>query len=213
MTIRAAPGVAIQRDGAALDAAIVGTQMPVDAGSHTIEASAPGKKSWKTTVVAKDGAALAVDVPELEAGAPVPVVATPPPAPPPAPAPPPDDRAAGGTQRIVGLVVAGAGVVGLGVGTFFALDARSKWSTVTDKCPDKVCPDTATRDAVASAKDGASQSATLGTVGFVAGGALLVGGAILYFTAPNGPSKEHALRVTPAIGRDVAGISITGSLQ
>jgi hypothetical protein len=213
LKIHAAQTVAVERDGARVDPALFDTDVPVDAGAHVIEAKAPGKKPWRTTITSKDGEVMRVDVPALEDA---PLEAAPPPPPSPkgvtAPPPPPPSRDAGGGQRIAGLVVAGVGIVGLGLGTFFALDAKSKWSSVTDKCPDKVCPDAATRDSVAATKDSASTSATLGTVGFVAGGALLVGGAVLFFTAPKGPAAERAVRVTPLAGPTIAGLAIDGVL-
>ncbi len=214
LKLHASREVTVARDGAPIDPALYDADVPIDAGSHVIEAKAPGKKVWRTTIESKDGASVGVDVPPLE-DAPVDAVAAV--APTGAGAPPPSQpqqpsRDAGGGQRIAGLVVAGVGVVGLGLGTFFALDASSKWSSVTGKCPDKVCPDAATRDSVASTKDGATSSATLGTVGFAAGGALLVGGAILYFTAPKGPSAERSVRVTPMAGRTVAGLALEGTL-
>ena len=45
----AAPGLEVLRDGK-IDAAILGTPVPVDPGKHLIEARAPGKKTWS-----KDG--------------------------------------------------------------------------------------------------------------------------------------------------------------
>src|SRR5262245_19845033 len=44
------PGLAVQRDGVALDSAALGTAIPVDPGEHTIRAAAPGKLAWSTTV-------------------------------------------------------------------------------------------------------------------------------------------------------------------
>src|SRR5262249_22023417 len=45
------PGFEIKRDGAAVGRAQWGIPMPADPGPHTISASAPGKKTWETTVV------------------------------------------------------------------------------------------------------------------------------------------------------------------
>ena len=208
--IHAPRDVTVERDGAPVDVALFDTDVPVDAGAHVIEAKAAGKKPWRTTVASKDGELARVDVPALEDAPTTAAAAVPPKDASPPPPPPASDS--GGSLRIAGLVVAGVGVVGLGLGTFFALDASSKWSSVTDKCPDKVCPDAATRDSVASTKDSAATSATLGTVGFVAGGALLVGGAILFFTAPRGATTERAVRVTPLAGRTLAGLAIEGVL-
>jgi hypothetical protein len=207
LRIHAAPGVIVERDGTRIDVAMLDTEVPVDAGAHVVDASKEGKKPWHVSVDVKDGETSRVDVPELEDA---PVVAKPGAEAPVAAVLPPETN--GNGQRIAGLVVGGVGIVGLGLGTVFALSAQSKWSSVTDKCPDKVCPDAATRDSVAQSRDDASKAATLGTVGFIAGGALVATGAVLFFMAPKSASKERALRVTPLVGRDVAGLRFEGTL-
>ena len=42
--------VLVQRDGTTIDAAVLGTPIPVDPGKHEVVASAEGKRSWTTTV-------------------------------------------------------------------------------------------------------------------------------------------------------------------
>jgi hypothetical protein len=78
-------------------------------------------------------------------------------------------------------VIGGVGVVGIGLGAFFGLQASSKLSDAKGKCGDYPyeCGNEA-KDLQSSAKS----SATVSTVGFVAGGVLLAGGLVLYFTAP-----------------------------
>ncbi|HLK36716.1 MAG TPA: hypothetical protein VKU41_08185, partial [Polyangiaceae bacterium] len=129
-----AEGMQVMRDGAPVDRAEWGTALPIDSGSHSIDATAPGHKGWASTVdVAKDGAQVSVTVPPLEA-LPADAVASPAPplsaAPPAAPAPaaPPSETTPsnGSAQRIVGLVVGGVGIVGLGVGTVLAISAKGK---------------------------------------------------------------------------------------
>ena len=46
----AVPGLEIRRDGAVMLQAELDSALPVDPGSHTLEASAPGKQRWSTTV-------------------------------------------------------------------------------------------------------------------------------------------------------------------
>src|SRR5438045_498279 len=45
-----AAGVVISRDGSPLEPAVLGTPIPVDPGSHTIEAAAAGKRKWSVAV-------------------------------------------------------------------------------------------------------------------------------------------------------------------
>jgi len=86
----------------------------------------------------------------------------------------------GSTQRTVGIVVGAAGVVGVGVGTIFAVSAMSKNSDSKNLCPTTTCSSAAGFQANEDAKS----AATVSTIMFVAGGALLATGAVLYFTAP-----------------------------
>lgn len=62
-----APGLIVKRDGVTLGDGALGTEIPVDPGPHTIEASAPGKREWSSTVTV--GAAAdhkQITVPALE---------------------------------------------------------------------------------------------------------------------------------------------------
>jgi tetratricopeptide (TPR) repeat protein len=67
-----APGLEIRVDGAPVRDAARGVSTPVDAGSHTVEASAPGRKPWSRQVeIAGEAANVTVLVPALEPAAPV----------------------------------------------------------------------------------------------------------------------------------------------
>lgn len=73
-----APGLSVVRDGIAMDAAAWGVAVPVDPGPHVIEASAPGRVVWKSTVTVHEGPdAVTVAIPEL-AEAPIVELAAPP---------------------------------------------------------------------------------------------------------------------------------------
>jgi hypothetical protein len=206
LTIRAMSGedsnahLEIRRDGVALQEAELGAPIPVDPGEHVIEAVAPGKQPWSHKVqVGPNAAKVAVEVPALKPstdGA----------APPPAAAPatgaaasttaPPADAApsdTGSARRTTGLILGGAGVVGIGVGAFFGIQASSKWSDAKGKCSDY--PYGCNEDAT-DLRSSAHSAATVSTVGFIAGGALLAAGAVLYFTAPKRDSV--ALGIGPS---------------
>jgi hypothetical protein len=108
-----------------------------------------------------------------------------------------DSGTGGSSQRAVGYVVGGIGVVGLGVGAFFGLSTFSKWNEAKAACDDSnVCDASAARS-----------SGNLSTVFFVAGGAATVAGVVLVLTArPNEPRKAAATwSVLPAIGPNVNG--------
>jgi len=201
LTIRAMSGddgdahLEIRRDGVAVQRAELGAPIPVDPGEHVIEAAAPGRKPWASKVqVAGDAAKVSVEVPPLRAtdGAPAPtdpspVTTTP------ANTASPSDRRPGSAQRVTGLVLGSAGVVGVGLGAFFGLQASSKWSDAKGECSDYPYGCSAH---AADLRSSAHSSGTLSTVAFVAGGALLATGIVLYAIAPT-KNDSVALRVGP----------------
>jgi hypothetical protein len=178
-------GTQVLRDGAAVPRESWGIALPTDAGEHTITASAPGRKPWSRKVsIEGDKQNVTVEVPVLE-------IAPLEPKPLSTAGQAGSDRAfdenTGRTQRVIGLVTAGVGVVGVGFGTFFGLRAISKNDDSKGHC-DTV--DTNLCDPQGkSLRDDAFSSAGTSTGLFIAGGALLVGGAVIYFTAPSAPEK------------------------
>ena len=201
-----ATGVEITRDGEALPASILGSEVPVDPGEHEVGARAAGFKPWSTKVnVAGEGSTARVSIPALEREA-VP--------PPPAgeaaqtaaPAPGGEASTPGAPSRslaITGLVTAGVGIVGLGLGTYFGVTAESKWHQANRSggtCADAACP---------GLTQTASNDATLSTVFFVAGGVLAAAGVTLWIVAPKGGASERAA-LTPLVGHDVAGLGVGG---
>lgn len=213
----------VSRDGAQISHASWGVAIPVDVGTHTIEATAPTFKAHKASaIVSKDGENVEVTVPRLE---PDPSAAPPPPPPPPAQAavtptstsPVDADKGNGGGQRLIGFVVAGVGVAGVAVGAVTGLMAMGESSDAKAACPnDGGCANRAAVDASDSAK-------TLGlvsTIGFAAGGALLVGGAVLILTAPKGAaakaslpgpaSDKRAFHLAPTAGPNGGGLTVGG---
>jgi serine/threonine-protein kinase len=182
-------GLEVRRDGSLVGKAMWGQPVPVDPGSHTLEAAAPGKKPWSTSVQIAAGKPVeTVTIPVLENApeAPAPVVAaaasgaTGPAA---GAGPTGRDRpdpAAGGTQRTVGLVVGGAGVIGVGLGVYFGLSARSKSADSEAYCAGGACWDARGVDL----RSEAGTSADIATVAWGVGLAALAAGAVLYFTAP-----------------------------
>ena len=210
-----APGQQVKRDGIPVDSAEWNLGIPVDTGPHTVDASAPGRKSWSITVdVAQDGAQSTVGIPPLEEA---PADAAPAPTAPVAPeaassavtsAPPSEPVTAssgGGTQRVVGAIVAGVGVVGLGVGGIFALGAKSKYNDSLKNCEGPANPDLCSAAGI-SQRDDARSAGNVATVFVGVGAAALVAGGIIFFTAPRSTSGSSAatLQVIPTLGGVVA---------
>ncbi len=197
LTIRAmggteeATGLEIRRDGVPVQPAELGSPIPLDPGPHTIEAVAPGKQKWSSTVQLTDASKLAVDVPSLTPLAPG--AAAPAEAPQPIQAPPLDQGThsnSGSTQRTAAIVVGAAGVVGVGIGAVFGLGASSKWSDAKSNCT--AYPYGCSQSAL-DAKSSAQSKASVATVAFIVGGAAIAGAAVLWFTA--GPSQEKSVAV------------------
>jgi hypothetical protein len=213
-------GMQITRDGEVVAHAEWGVAIPIDPGSHQITVSAPGYQTWASTIsVAQDGAQATVAVPELQKlpsePAPAPTTAPPPApapapapaaAPAPAPAPPPapgaDDGSAGRGQRILGLVVGGIGVVGLGVGTVFAIVAKNKYD---DSLPDcEVANHDLCNATGVGVRNDARSAGDVATISLGVGAAALIAGGVLWFTAPGGtsahPSGAASIVIAPTLG-------------
>lgn len=185
--------VRVTMDGQPLADRLEGTAVSVDPGEHTFtfetEGQAPITRQFVLQEAQKDRhepivfgtAPLAAPLaPPL-----APPVATPAAATAEAPAPPPGGPASFGEapsrlggQRIASLVVAGIGVVGIGVGTAFGLMAISKKNDAEGVCPNQC----ATQSQVNMWND-AKTTGNISTALFIVGGVGLAGGAVLWFTA------------------------------
>ncbi len=189
-------GLVVQRDAIAVGDAAWGVGVPVDPGDHVIEASAPGKQAWSTHVVI----GVAVDTKQVTVPALASVEAPPTPvasgdaapeAPAPAEAKP--DSSPRSSQKTWGLVVGAAGIVGLGVGSYFGVQALSGSSQAKQQCPNAACP---TPSAIQQ-NDDAKTDARIADVGFAVGIGALAAGSLLYFLAPS----SAGVRVAPAVGQ------------
>jgi hypothetical protein len=138
-------------------------------------------------------------------------VSTPAPAPAPAPAAPPPDStrasSSGSTWRTLGLITGGVGIVGIGVGSAFGLVAKSKNDSTSGHCNGGVC------DApTISTLNDARTAATVSTVAFISGGALLAAGAVMYLLSPSA-SPATGLVVSPGAAGYVAGLTLHGGWE
>lgn len=181
-------GFKVLRDDVIVGEAQWDETLPIDPGTHHLTSRAIGRKPWHARIdVPARAEEMIVEVPELEFE------------------PRPDiahgseekpatvkrledrDRDRGNAQRTVGLVGTGLGVIGIGFGSVFGIMSIAKASEADDQCapPDrKLCT-----PAGKTAGDDAITRGNVSTIGFIVGGALVVGGITLYFTAPSsGPS-------------------------
>jgi hypothetical protein len=190
VTASTTDGLQVHRDSSVVGQAEWGTAIPVDPGTHVIEAVAPGHTAFHQSVdVAGGGTSVTLTVPELAV-----------------------DAGGGGgdaagaansgtTQRTIGLVVGGIGIVGIGVGAAFGVVAMSKEN---DALHNDCNGDRCNQAGVQLGQD-ANSAATASTIFFSVGAAAVVGGAVLYFLAPRTPSA-------PTVGLRASGLPGGGAL-
>jgi len=190
ISIAGAPAndVAVTLDGDPVLSALVGTAMPVDPKHHVVNAKrgsdvvnqefdvAEGQKLPITLTFGAPGTAAAAAVSPAPA-----------PAPAAAPAPAPSDATAdqgskGSTQRTIGLVVGGAGVVSAVVSGIFTVGALSKKSDSEAYCKGGAC----TSQTGVSLLDDARSAGNVATITGIAGLSLIGAGVVLFVTAPSG---------------------------
>jgi hypothetical protein len=204
-------GLDVKRDGTQVGQASWGTPMPIDPGAHEVAVTAPGRKTWTSRVTIAAGASVKVAVPALEEQPGVGPAAEGPATAPAEPAPDPDTTPKSSpAQRTIGLVVGGLGVVGVGVGIAFMTKYGTKNDEAKAVCEDRPtsCPQSeiTRRDGL---RDEAVADRTAAYIGLGAGGVALVGGVILYLTAPK--ASRSGFRAGPLVGRGLYGASIGGS--
>lgn len=124
------PGLVVKRDDVVVEAAAFGVSVPLDAGAHTVEARAPGKRPFSVKVVSVDGVAGAVRVETLAPEGPAPASGSALIPPPPEGPPSRGDR----RMRTIGIVGMTAGGVVLGVGGWFVYRALHLWSLAKPHC-------------------------------------------------------------------------------
>jgi hypothetical protein len=189
-------GLAVTLGGRELPAARWGEDVPLDAGSFEVRASAPGYRSWNVRLdLAGDAARLTIRVPGLESaqrrrGQ------------------PPPTQPHSSPNLVPGLTLGGAGVLLLGVGAYFGLRAVSKNDDSKAHCIDNACaPEGGTlRDDAKSAALVSTVSVSLGLIG--------VGiGAVMVFQAAHeqGAREQGAhLRISPFGDKQHAGVAMRG---
>ena len=101
----------------------------------------------------------------------------------------------GGTQRTIGLVLGGVGVLGIGAGSALGLISKSTYTNALQN----ECGKSASGCTAQGASDGqtAHTQALMSTVGFITGGALLAAGALLVFYRAEAQCLHQPSRRSP----------------
>lgn len=174
-----------------------GTAVEIDPGEHRFTFHAQGAPLVEKSVVVREGEKnRAVDVVlEIEAPSPKHGPASPPPEPSFVSAP----AAEGSTQRVAGAALAAGGAVAAVVGTVLAFTSKSLY----DHALHSECGGVASACTPAGVADGraAHGQAVGATASFIVAGALLAGGAAVFFSAPRGP------HLVPSVGSRGASLS------
>jgi len=211
-SLKELPNLRVSLDGTPLELMTLGSDVPVDPGSHVIEAVAPGRKRFEKTIVVSDEPQrypFTIVLPEEPARSKVDV----------------SSPAQGevqvvkpsswSTQRSLALVAGGVGLAGLTAGTFLGLTVGSRMRDARALCEgeESGCPDEAL-----ALQDQAGSYALASTIAFCAGAAGIAGGIALWLTAPS-PNAPHQperprdaqLRVVPMLGIGQGGIQAVGT--
>ncbi len=184
------PGLVVKRDGVEVRAAMFGIALPMDPGSHVLEAFAPNKQPYQANIqLGKVSARIEAAVPELQdipAAAPVATAGEKTPS-----------MSTWPQQKTWALVAGGIGVVGIGLGTGLIVSAASTHSQASPDCnSDSVCQTNSGK----SLLDTAHARANLATIPLGIGFVGLAAGVTLWLTAPStkeGPQPVAGLLFAP----------------
>jgi serine/threonine-protein kinase len=177
----------------------------LDPGNYTVIAKAPGKGDFSGEVELSSGQTATLEIPALGASAQSSggSTATSSGAVTPEQDAPQPDTAGMGSRRTLALALGAAGVVGVGLGTVFGLQAKSK----LDESNEGHCDANDACDSTGlDLRSDAQSAALLSTISFGAGVALLGAGAFFWFTGQE--SSPTAIRIAPEFAPGHAGFRL-----
>lgn len=214
------PDTKVLRDDQEVGRAAWGTAVPIDPGEHTIRVTATGKEPWSQQItVPANSKVFSVTVPALVD---LPVATAPKDAPPTETAPTevgaePRQRS-GNSQKVAAYIVGGVGVAALATGTVFMVQSRQSNSEALKLCrwipegeTEETCETPAEGEKLEELQGDAKSQQTIALIGFGVGGAALITGAVLYFTADDGAPSDTALNVAPLWTAGGWGASVSGT--
>lgn len=191
-------------DGSQFTDGLDGKPLPVDPGEHVFVFSAASRAPVTRRLTITEGEKNRHEL--------IPLGPLTPPPPPPtsthrASAPKPETPSFWTTHRVLGVAAAGTGVVAMAVGSAFGVLTSSAVNSQQSDCPSPTnCPNHA---AALSEHSTATTDAAVSSTLFIAGAALVVTGAVLWFTAPK-PRESSGVAVVPAVGPSAAGMWLRG---
>lgn len=207
---RGVPGLIVKRDDVEVGAAQWGTPLPVDAGKHSLSASAPGRRAWTTTLDVVEGAAMTIEVPALDDVS-ASEAAKPADMPPAQAVSTPTTGGAPAWAWVMGSV----GIVSTGVGVGFLSASITGQSDITANCGRANPPrGYSTTDCLGKQTSNNTKQVIAGVFGGV--GVLALGAAIVAIVvAPPRSTRPSAtwIHPTPWFAATAAGLSIEGGFR
>lgn len=202
----------VTMDGTPVPAALVGVEHPIDPGEHTFEVTAKGWEGDPVSISIAEGehknaeiTLRQTEVPVEDAGESAGTSGTTDGSAPPVT---PAESEGMSPWTIGGFVGLGVGAVGIGLGTYFVLDAASSRDKADKLCtgPNGECP-TEVKPQVDSYDSDADASNRLAVVGYVVGGVGIVGGVVALIIGANDGSVTAESGVRPYFGLESVGVA------
>jgi hypothetical protein len=207
------PELSVRRAGNLVSSELYGASVPTDPGAIVVEANAPGYFPFTTTVTlaardhrsvslpalrARPGAVPATSKKPQESSSPAQTLTL-----------PETDSRGPGAGRIAAYSLLGAGVIGVGIGSYFGIRAiqHNRDAKNDHGCSGDVCDDQSGVDKTERSRDAARVS----NIAFAAGSALLATGVVLYLVSPRPSTKTLALGTRALPGG--AGLSLRGAFE
>lgn len=188
-------GTVVALDGVTCSVCLAGP-VPVDLGRVTVKVSAPGHADVEKTVIVSEPKKT-YEVTLVLSRVDTPIEEAPPPPPP----------SSGSSRKTWGIVTLALGGAGLATGGVFGYLAHNRWDDARAICGgDVICPNSADAMRAQELGDEARQRALISTIGFAAGGALVLTGILLVVTSPT----ERAVTVSATTSRDTAVVTVGG---
>ncbi len=214
-------GLSIQRDGVAVEKSDWGKAWPVEAGAHSVRATAPGREGWTGKAVVGEGVKVEVAIPLLEASSKPSAKAKAQAAPLADPSPQSDTKR--GPSPVLGIALGAGAVAGIGAGIALLVVSKGKASAAMDlsgeigrggcsrAVPDPRCTEL---------DDGAHSADTFhnAAVGVLVGAGVLAAGTGAYFLwsavkgrrSDKSDDRHRALHVAPLGGTHGGGLIVSG---
>jgi len=203
MTITGPESPTVTLDGVAIPSVALGTERPVNPGTHAVHAEAAGFKAGDGSFSVEEGKSATFSLAlEKEAAPPAGLVEVD--SPRPATLDKGEGASDGSSQRTLAFVGFGVGAAGIVGGAITGIIAMGKHSDLQKSpCSDKPCSP-ADASSFNSDLDSYHAVGTISTIGFVVGAAGIAAGTALFLTAPKREQRKGAF-IAPAVGLGTVG--------